>query len=138
MAITTNNEKLAVIEWDQSYEPGLPISPGALGQDDQQQLLWGFPGVLWQPVALTPLSTAQDYARLAHMEWCQVWEPSIGSGVTTQGEKQQLIWGYPAVLWGESEAAGGHDASLVLKGRRRYWRNRVYHDRHSNRRGRHR
>lgn len=49
MAITTTNGKLAIMELDQDYEPGLPISPGTLGQDDQQQLLWGFPEILWGP-----------------------------------------------------------------------------------------
>lgn len=52
MAITTDNEKLAVMEWGQVWEPGLPLSPGALGTDDLQQLLWGYPGVLWAPPAL--------------------------------------------------------------------------------------
>jgi hypothetical protein len=48
MAIDTDNEKLAVIELEDIWEPGLPLSPSTLGQDDQQQLLLGFPGVLWQ------------------------------------------------------------------------------------------
>ena len=47
MAIDTDNKKLAVMEWCLVFEPGLPLSPGALGQDDQQQLLWGYPGILW-------------------------------------------------------------------------------------------
>lgn len=47
MSLTTTNGKLAVMEWDQDYEPGLPISPGAFDQADQQQLLWGIPEVLW-------------------------------------------------------------------------------------------
>lgn len=47
MAITTDNGKLAIMELEDYWEPGLPISPGALGQDDQQQLLWGFPEILW-------------------------------------------------------------------------------------------
>ena len=47
MAIDTTNEKLALMEWGLVWEPGLPISPGTLGQDDQQQLLWGYPGILW-------------------------------------------------------------------------------------------
>lgn len=47
MAIDTINKKLAVMEWDNLLEPGLPISPGTLGEDDQQQLLWGYPGILW-------------------------------------------------------------------------------------------
>jgi hypothetical protein len=50
MAIDTINEKLAVMELEDIIEPGLPLSPSALGQDDRQQLLWGFPGVLWQAV----------------------------------------------------------------------------------------
>lgn len=56
MPIDTANKKLALLEWDQDYEPGLPISPGALGQDDRQQLLWGYPGVLWTTaVAAAPV-----------------------------------------------------------------------------------
>jgi len=51
MAIDTTNEKLAIMELEDVFEPGLPISPGTLGQDDQQQLLWGFPGVLWAAAA---------------------------------------------------------------------------------------
>ena len=52
MAISSTTEKLAVMEWCQVWEPGLPFSPGTIGQDDQQQLLWGYPGVLWgEPVA---------------------------------------------------------------------------------------
>lgn len=60
MAITTNNEKLAIMEWCQVWEPGLPLSPGALGQDDKQQLLWGYPGVLWgEAVAPAPTPAPQ-------------------------------------------------------------------------------
>lgn len=47
MAISTINGKLAIMEWCSIWEPGLPISPGTLGQDDKQQLLWDYPGVLW-------------------------------------------------------------------------------------------
>lgn len=39
------------MEWGQVYEPGLPMSPGTLGQDDKQQLLWGYPGILWAELA---------------------------------------------------------------------------------------
>lgn len=35
------------MEWSIIWEPGLPLSPGTLGQDDKQQLLWGYPGILW-------------------------------------------------------------------------------------------
>lgn len=47
MAITTDNEKLAVIELEDYAEPGLPLSPGTLGTDDQKQLLWGYPSLDW-------------------------------------------------------------------------------------------
>jgi hypothetical protein len=47
MAIDTINKKLSMMEWGLPYEPGLPMSPGTLGQDDKQQLLWGYPGILW-------------------------------------------------------------------------------------------
>ena len=47
MAIDTNTEKLAIMELEDVWEPGLPLSPGSLGQDDQQQLLWGYPGITW-------------------------------------------------------------------------------------------
>ena len=47
MAIDTINEKLALMEETIPWEPGLPMSPGTIGQDDQQQLIWGYPGILW-------------------------------------------------------------------------------------------
>lgn len=47
MAINTTNKKLAIMEWCSIWEPGLPVSPGTLGQDDRQQLLWDYPGILW-------------------------------------------------------------------------------------------
>lgn len=47
MAIDTNNEKLALMEWDNVWEPALPLSPGTFAQDDKQQLLWGYPGIVW-------------------------------------------------------------------------------------------
>lgn len=48
MAIDTDNGQLAVLSLGVLFMPNLPISPGALGQDDQQQLLWGFPEILWE------------------------------------------------------------------------------------------
>lgn len=47
MAISTTNSKLAVMSFGNTLISNLPMSPGTLGQDDQQQLLWGYPGVLW-------------------------------------------------------------------------------------------
>ena len=63
MAIDTNNEKLAIMEMGNVWEPGLPLSPGAFGQDDQQQLVWGYPGILWgAPAALVHELLSQKVA----------------------------------------------------------------------------
>lgn len=48
--IDTTNEKLSLMEGE-VWEPGLPLSPSTLGQDDRQQLLWGYPGILWEEAA---------------------------------------------------------------------------------------
>ena len=50
MAIDSNNKKLALMEWDLPWEPGIPLSPGTLDQTDKQQLLWGYPGILWTEI----------------------------------------------------------------------------------------
>ena len=48
MAIDTINEKLAIMEFGDVWEPGLPmVATDTIDQADQQQLLLGFPGVLW-------------------------------------------------------------------------------------------
>lgn len=47
MAIDTNNEKLALIEYENVFQFGLPISADGLNQADNQQLLWEYPGILW-------------------------------------------------------------------------------------------
>ena len=47
MAISTDNDKLAIMELDNWSEPGLPLSPGTLGTDDQQQLIMGYPGLAY-------------------------------------------------------------------------------------------
>jgi hypothetical protein len=47
MAIDTINKKLALLSFGQVFQPNLPMSPSTLGQDDRQQLLWGYPGILW-------------------------------------------------------------------------------------------
>lgn len=67
MAIDTNTEKLALMEWCQVWEPGLPLSPGALGTDDQQQLLWGYPGIAWgEPPVNVSVSRSGRAARGGH------------------------------------------------------------------------
>jgi len=52
MAIDTINEKLALLEYDEVYQPGIPISADGLDQADKQQLLWGYPGILWVAAGL--------------------------------------------------------------------------------------
>jgi len=51
MAIDTNNEKFALVTFLQMWMIPMPISPGALGQDDKQHLLAGYPGILWTGIA---------------------------------------------------------------------------------------
>ncbi len=48
MAIDTNNKKLALMNLRLPFFPSVPLSPGALGQDDNQQLLHEYPGILWE------------------------------------------------------------------------------------------
>jgi len=45
--IATINEKLALIGFQQPFNPSIPISSDGLGKDDKQQLIWGYPGILW-------------------------------------------------------------------------------------------
>lgn len=48
MAIDTTNKKVAVMEMEDVWEPGLPIvSTSAIDQADQQQFLLGYSGILW-------------------------------------------------------------------------------------------
>lgn len=48
MSLTTNNGKIAVMEWCQGYEPGFMLSETTpFSQGDKQQLIWGVPEVLW-------------------------------------------------------------------------------------------
>jgi len=51
MSINTTNEKLALIEYGDVFQPGIPISADGIGQDDKQQLLWDYPGILWGAAA---------------------------------------------------------------------------------------
>lgn len=53
MAIDTTNEKFAAIVFGRTTDPmHLTVSGGTIEQDDQQQFLWGFPGVLWGAAAV--------------------------------------------------------------------------------------
>ena len=46
MAINTINEKLALIEYGDIFQPGIPISSDGIDQLDKQQLLWEYCGWL--------------------------------------------------------------------------------------------
>ena len=65
MAIDTANERLALMEFDQVYEPGLPNPSGdaTIDQGDQQQMMWDYPGILW--VSLT--------ASVGSVEFPNIW-----------------------------------------------------------------
>ena len=47
MAIDTNNEKFALITYQQPFNTPLPVSADGLGQADNQHLIWQYPGILW-------------------------------------------------------------------------------------------
>ena len=53
MSLDTDTKKLSMMEFCATWEPGLPLSPGALGQDDQQHLIWGQSDVLWSALTAT-------------------------------------------------------------------------------------
>lgn len=47
MAITSNNQKLAVLAWNNVYLSPTYMTVDGITQADQQQLLWQYPGVLF-------------------------------------------------------------------------------------------
>jgi len=61
MAIDTINKKLALIESD-IFQPGLPISSDGIGQDDKQQLLWEYPGILWSALGVSAKTFMKRYS----------------------------------------------------------------------------
>ena len=61
MAIDTTNEKLALIEYGDVFQPGIPISADGLDQADNQQLLWGYPGILWEESAEVEIRFGKSY-----------------------------------------------------------------------------
>jgi hypothetical protein len=55
MAIDTDNEKLALMEWDQPWmDLPLPSGDATISQGDQQHFLWDYPGILYQAAAPPP------------------------------------------------------------------------------------
>jgi hypothetical protein len=70
MAVDTTNEKLALMSWMQPWQMPLPISVDGLDQADNQQLLWGYPGILWGTVVVSAQRIA-IYGKLAIVPWIQ-------------------------------------------------------------------
>lgn len=71
MAIDTDDKKLALMEWDVIWEPGIPLDEtAAFDQGDKQQLLWGYPGILWgEPTEVVePPPTGGFYRRISRRE----------------------------------------------------------------------
>ena len=70
MAIDTNDKKLAVMQMGMPFAPAIVLNETSpFSQGDQQQLLWGYPGILWgelvrgfgvliDSITLTPAVTA--------------------------------------------------------------------------------
>ena len=70
MVIDTNDKKLAVMQWNIPFAPAVVLSETSpFSQGDKQQLLWGYPGILWgelmqgfgvlvDSITLTPAVTA--------------------------------------------------------------------------------
>jgi len=61
----TNNDQLALMELDLVWEPGLPFGgdDGPFSQSAEQELLWGYPGVLWAAPIL-PMQRVAIFARI--------------------------------------------------------------------------
>lgn len=47
MAIETDNEKLALMSYNQPFVPAVPIVTNGMTQADYQHLIWQYPGILW-------------------------------------------------------------------------------------------
>lgn len=54
MAVSTFNEKLALITYNQPWNTPIPVPStyDTLNRGDKQHLLWGYPGINWGSVAL--------------------------------------------------------------------------------------
>ena len=47
MAITTDNEKFALISYHQPWNTPIPISDDIGNDGDKQHLIWEYPGISW-------------------------------------------------------------------------------------------
>ena len=50
MAIDTDNEKFALISYQQNWNTPIPISDDIGNDGDKQHLIWEYPGIVWSSV----------------------------------------------------------------------------------------
>lgn len=48
----TPQKQFAALSFNAPFLPSVPFSLGTIEQDDQQQLQWGYPGILWGAAAV--------------------------------------------------------------------------------------
>ena len=53
MAVSTINEKLALISYQQPWNTPIPISADGIGSDDKKHLIWQYPGSTWSAPIVT-------------------------------------------------------------------------------------
>ena len=61
MAITTDNEKFALISYHQNWNTPIPISSDIGNSGDKQHLIWEYPGITWGGVVETAFIVAMYY-----------------------------------------------------------------------------
>lgn len=64
MAVSTINDKLALISYHQPFNTPIPISADGLGQADNQHLIWEYPGVLF--TSAVPANVAAAFMMTRH------------------------------------------------------------------------
>lgn len=80
MAIDTANEQFALISFGRTTEPmNLPVSP-TWGSDDQQHVLWGYPGILWGAAAA--LAFVFDMNTRLQVYLCSLYSADAASDLT--------------------------------------------------------
>lgn len=61
MAITTDNEKFALISYHQNWNTPIPISSDIGNAGDKQHLIWEYPGIVWTGEAVSAFIVAMYY-----------------------------------------------------------------------------
>ena len=95
MALDTKDKRIAVMEWDDQWEPGLPDPDGSFSQQDRQQLLLGMPTNPWD----APLIPSQRRS-LINIDMFGITGPYPKPGNTmTAAQRRRHIAGlYPFVI----------------------------------------